>query len=50
MCSDELEAASPAKFLTVTKGLVPSALPAASAAQSKGCVLKPSVRGFVRTA
>lgn len=50
MCSDELEAASPAKFLTVTKTLVPPALPAASAAQSRGCVLEPSVRGFVRAA
>lgn len=40
MCSDELEAASPAKFLTVTKGLVLPALPAATAAQREACVLK----------
>lgn len=44
MCSDELEAASPAKFLTVTKGLlVLPALPAATAAQREGCVLELSV-------
>jgi len=51
MCLDEVEAASPAKFLTVAKGpLVSSALPAASAAQSEGCVLEPSICGFVRAA
>lgn len=43
MCSDELEAASPAKFLTVTKGLVLPALPAATAAQRESCVLELSV-------
>lgn len=43
MCSYELEAASPAEFLTVTKGLVLPALPAATAAQREGCVLELSV-------
>lgn len=50
-CSDELEATSPAKFLTVTKGLlILPALPATSAAQSEGCVLELSAHGFVRAA
>lgn len=51
MCSDELGAGSPAKFLIVTKGrLVLSALQAASAAQSEGCVFELSVCRFVREA